>query len=60
MLYSFWCRGSLADVPDVGKVLVGLQVSEEQSLALDQFLQELGYPFVEETDNEAYKMFLRA
>ncbi|ODN75993.1 threonine ammonia-lyase, biosynthetic [Cryptococcus amylolentus CBS 6039] len=45
---------------DVGKVLVGVQVPEADYQALDDFLQDLGYPFVEETQNPAFKMFLRS
>lgn len=48
---------------DVGKVLVGLQPPPEGDAdhsQLDRFLEELGYPVVEETDNGAYKMFLCA
>jgi threonine dehydratase len=43
---------------DVGKVLVGLQVPANSEPALNDFLEELGYPFVEETQNEAYRNFL--
>ena len=50
----------MSDRIDVGKVLVGLQVPDHSSEALNDFLEELGYPYVEETDNEAYKMFLCA
>jgi len=53
-------RRNIADNTDVGKVLVGLQVPENSAPALHDFLDELGYPFVEETDNEAYKKFLCA
>ncbi|KAK8845478.1 threonine ammonia-lyase, biosynthetic [Kwoniella newhampshirensis] len=44
---------------DVGKVLIGVQVPSGDYDAFGQFLQDLGYPFVEETDNKAYTMFLR-
>ncbi|KAK4688881.1 threonine dehydratase, partial [Tremellales sp. Uapishka_1] len=43
---------------DVGKVLVGIQVPEAASEALNDFLQELGYKNVEETDNPVYRHFL--
>ena len=43
---------------DVGKVLVGIQVPQDASDEFDQFLEQLGYPWVEETENMAYKMFL--
>lgn len=43
---------------DVAKILAGLQVPPDQSDALDEALQSLGYPFVEETDNQVYRDFL--
>lgn len=48
---------------DVGKVLVGLQpppngVADDKDL--NEFLNELGFPFVEETNNVAYRNFLCA
>lgn len=42
-----------------GRVLVGLQVSEQDDAELDQYLQELGYSYVEESQNPALAMFLR-
>lgn len=41
-----------------GRVLVGIQVPEEQEPEFKQFLEELGYPYWEETQNEAYDLFL--
>lgn len=41
-----------------GRVLVGLQASKKDRAELMQFLDELGYRYTEETDNEAYKFFL--
>jgi threonine dehydratase len=41
-----------------GRVLVGLQVPLERRQALADFFTELGCPFVEETDNIAYRLFL--
>lgn len=43
---------------DFGRVLVGMQVPPEDSTAFDSFLQRLGYEYVDETNNPAYKMFL--
>jgi threonine dehydratase len=43
---------------DFGRVLVGMQVPASDDAALRQFLAELGYPWVEETDNPAYRLFL--
>jgi threonine dehydratase len=42
-----------------GRVLVGMQVPEGGKKALQAFLDELGYAYVEETDNPAYQLFLR-
>ncbi|RUS22575.1 hypothetical protein BC937DRAFT_88363 [Endogone sp. FLAS-F59071] len=44
---------------DMGKVLVGIQVPPESYEAFDSFLLRLDYHWVEETDNEVYKLFLR-
>ena len=43
----------------MGKVLVGIQVPPEDYDAFDNFLWRLDYHWVEETDNEVYKLFLR-
>lgn len=48
---------------DVGKVLVGLQPppnGDADNTELNKFLDDLGYPVVEETENDAYRMFLCA
>ncbi|ALP51960.1 threonine dehydratase [Candidatus Tenderia electrophaga] len=42
-----------------GRVLVGMQVPDGGKNPLQAFLDELGYTYVEETDNPAYKLFLR-
>lgn len=39
-------------------MLVGIQVPPGADDAFDGFLEELGYPFVEETQNPAYANFL--
>jgi threonine dehydratase len=44
---------------DYGRILVGLQVPAQDQKAFKQFLNELGYPSVDETDNPAYRLFLR-
>ena len=41
-----------------GRVLVGMQVPRQDRSKLRKFLQELQYPFREETDNPAYQQFL--
>jgi threonine dehydratase len=43
---------------DYGRVLVGIQVPAGDHPAFQQFLDQLGYPYVEETDNPAYRLFL--
>ncbi len=44
---------------DYGRILVGLQVPQEDSALFADFLATLGYPWVEETNNPAYQLFLR-
>ncbi|KAK5145471.1 threonine deaminase [Oleoguttula sp. CCFEE 6159] len=44
---------------DIGKVLAGIQCPEGEESELQAFLKKLAYPFVEETDNEVYRMFMR-
>ncbi|MFT5446778.1 MAG: threonine dehydratase [Gammaproteobacteria bacterium] len=41
-----------------GRVLIGLQVPDEEAVRLQEFLADVGYPYNEETDNPAYQMFL--
>jgi len=43
---------------DFGRVLVGMQVPPEDEINFEGFLNQLGYPFWDETDNPAYKLFL--
>jgi threonine dehydratase len=44
---------------DMGRVLVGLQVPEKGRAAFRRFLRELGYDYVDESRNPAYRFFLR-
>ena len=44
---------------DYGQILVGLQVPAADDAAFQRFLHELGYPWVEETANPAYRLFLQ-
>ena len=44
---------------DYGKILVGLQVPAKDDKAYASFLQKLGYPYTDESDNPAYRLFLR-
>lgn len=41
-----------------GRVLVGLQVPKSERKEVIKFLDELGYPYWDETNNEAYQFFL--
>jgi threonine dehydratase len=43
---------------DYGRILVGLVVPDKDSKALATFLATLAFPWVEETDNPVYKLFL--
>jgi threonine dehydratase len=45
---------------DYGRILVGLQVPGADDGAFADFLQTLGYPFVEETHNPVYALFLKS
>jgi len=45
---------------DYGRVLAGVQVPTEQLEDLRLHLHELKYPYTDETDNPAYKLFLGA
>jgi threonine dehydratase len=44
---------------DYGRVLVGLQAPPADKKLLQKFLQQLGYPYTDESNNPAYRMFLR-
>lgn len=41
-----------------GRVLVGLQVPTSDKAQFDQFLSDIDYPYVEETANPSYQLFL--
>lgn len=43
---------------DFGRVLVGMQVPPEEQTEFVRFLQNLGYPYWDETKNPAYQLFL--
>ncbi|MFM7332085.1 MAG: threonine ammonia-lyase, biosynthetic [Brachymonas sp.] len=45
---------------DYGRILVGLQVPKTDDKSFVQFVTKLGYPFVDETHNPAYRLFLQA
>ena len=44
---------------DYGRILVGLQVPEGDDDAFSRFLETVAYPYVDESDNPAYRLFLR-
>ena len=44
---------------DYGRILVGLQVPRSDNKAFKDFLDTLGYPYVEETGNPVYRLFLQ-
>src|SRR5436309_2207869 len=43
---------------DYGRVLVGMQVPRHEMREFRRFLAELGYPYVDESSNPAYRLFL--
>ncbi len=43
---------------DFGRVLCGMQIPEQEKRAFREFLTALGYPYKNETDNPAYRLFL--
>jgi len=45
---------------DYGRILVGLQVPEADNQAFTEFLETLGFPYVEETANPVFRMFLQS
>ena len=45
---------------DYGRILVGLQVPKSDDKAFGEFLGTLGYPYVEETANPVYRLFLQS
>jgi threonine dehydratase len=44
---------------DYGRILVGLQVPRSDHKAFKEFLDGLAYPYVDETENPVYRLFLR-
>jgi len=43
---------------DFGRVLVGLEIPPDQDKMLQSYLDNLGYRYIEESENTAYKLFL--
>ena len=44
---------------DVAKILAGIQCPDDKKSELEDFLRQLGYPFVECTDDPTYQEFLK-
>lgn len=44
---------------DVASILTGIQVPKDRSAQFDEFLKQLDYPYVEETDNVVYTKFMK-
>lgn len=44
---------------DIAQVLMGIQVSKNEYKALEEFLKKVGYPYHYETNNPAYKLFIK-
>ena len=44
---------------DYGRILVGLQVPENEAKRIPKVLDKLGYVYVDETRNPVYQLFLR-
>lgn len=45
---------------DIGNILVAIQCPDSEREDLNSFLKEIGYPYVECTDDKIYQKFLRA
>jgi threonine dehydratase len=41
-----------------GRILVGIQVPKRERRQFEQVLEQINYPFCEETDNRAYRLYL--
>jgi len=44
---------------DYGRILVGIQVPNSDTAAFHNFLETLAYPYIEESENPVYRLFLR-
>lgn len=43
---------------DYGRILVGLQIPSDATTEFQDFIESIAYPYVEETENPAYRLFL--
>ncbi len=44
---------------DYGRILMGFQVDTDEYKEFNEFLMQLGFPYWDETNNEAYRLFLK-
>ncbi len=44
---------------DYGRILVGIQIPSSEKDLFEEFVAGLAYPWIDETDNPAYQLFLR-
>jgi len=44
---------------DYGRILVGMQVPADEVAAFREFLETLAYPYIDETENPVYQLFVR-
>ncbi|OWK47284.1 threonine ammonia-lyase, biosynthetic [Fimbriiglobus ruber] len=44
---------------DYGRIVIGIQIPPDEKTSFQSFVDGLAYPCVDETDNPAYRMFLR-
>lgn len=45
---------------DIGKILAGIDVPPKDNGLFQEFLDNLAYPYIEETENTLYKLFLKS
>ncbi len=44
---------------DYGRILIGVQIPRDETSSFQEFIARLGYPYVDETENAVYRLFLR-
>jgi threonine dehydratase len=44
---------------DYGRILIGIQIPDAEHEAFQKVIEGLGYPYVDESDNPAYRLFLK-
>ena len=55
----FWTLIKTFCITDMGRVLVGIQVTPDDSDAFESFKNNLGYHVIDETENPVYTQFLK-